>query len=142
MNENQDPMNELFTSMERLLQLIIEHKGTFNASQDLSEMVEKLSENVNDFKEKGGKFVKAFDACSEILREKTQSSSDKVKHTEKRMDPILRDSNLVLDAIEMAKKDEGTKVVESSDPHENKKSGKDRRKIFKSIGGDKKWIPM
>jgi hypothetical protein len=142
-NKTEHTLQDLLEQINETLQVIQNHKGPIKMTPDLIADVEKLEVAVTHFKEDSQELFEIFDIDikelqQEILESDTARSSD--KQLIKRAKDIETEARVMKLALAQSKekKRKTPKEQQASD----KRQMKERRKLFKTIGGDQKWIPL
>jgi hypothetical protein len=136
-------IEDLLSSINEILDAIQKHKGPIKLTPDLISDIDKLEGMVKDFKECSEEL---FDMCDidieslkkEVIESPNIRSGD--KQLIKRSEDIERDARVFKLALSKAKSKGRGKT--SKGKENDKRKIKERRKLFKQIGGDKTWLPL
>lgn len=142
-NQPEPTLQNLLEQVNETLQVIQNHKGPIKLTPDLLADVEKLENAVTNFKEDSQELFEIFDIDikelqQEILDSDTARSSD--KQLIKRAKDIETEARVMKLALTQGKQKRRKSPKEKQDI--DKRQMKERRKLFKTIGGDQKWIPL
>ena len=144
-NKPKHTLEDLFSTINETLEIIQNHKGPINMTPELLGDIDKLEAVVADFKENNQILFETLDidiqnAKKEVLESTNIRSSD--KQLIKRSEDIEKEARVIKHALSKAKsKIRGKHSQNLSSSGENKQK-KERRKLFKPLGGDKTWIPL
>lgn len=143
---NQEAMNHLLTEINDMLEMIETYTGPVKPLENPSinkheiEMIGKFVEGLNDFCES----LSQGEEMETLKRKKAESPSVdanekqfflRAQEIEKRAEMLQKTFSKSLAKMRRKKR---TKKGEKGLSLEQK----NRRKLFKTIGGDKKWIPL
>lgn len=135
-------LEDLFSVINETLEIIQNHKGPIHLTPELLADIDKLGALVADFKENNQLLFEILDidiesAKKEILESPNIRSSD--KQLIQRSKDIEREARVLKLALSKAKSKERGKDRQSQG---GTKEQKERRKLFKPLGGDKNWLPL
>lgn len=146
-SSDQLKMEHLLKELTELIDMIIHHEGpiNLNPSNKILEELKMTGEiigTINDFLEASQPSLADVDSLI-----KTQLESPEISNPEKQL--LLHSLEVEQEAkilqssfASSMKKGKKRKSGKSGQSDANRKEMKERRKLFKTIGGDKKWIPM
>lgn len=145
MDENPEPrFEDLLEQLHKTLKDIQNFKGPH--SKELASDIEKLESAVGIFKKESQELIDTLDIDMESLKHKVLDSSD-VRSDEKQFikqtGDIEKEARVLKSALAEAKEKRGDKRGNrTSSQNAERDQMKERKKLFKTIGGDKKWIPL
>lgn len=138
-------IEDLLVLIDQMLKAFSEHKGPIKMTPDIIADIDKLEAAVAIFQEDSNELLKLLDINPQelktsILESVAIRSSD--KQLIKRAEDIEREARVIKFALSKMRT-KGLKNKRQSEQQDNaKKQIKQRRKLFKTIGGDQKWIPL
>ena len=137
-------LHDLLEQIAHLMQTIQNHKGPIHMTPDLASDIEVLKGAVSNLKEGNRAITEELDINPKELRKKLLSS-DGIRSSEKQLLKQVKDieieAHVMNLACKKAKEKKRKNSVAGKDPEE-KRQIKERKKIFKTIGGDKKWLHL
>lgn len=136
-------LQDLFEQIEKTIQLIQNHKGPIKMTPDLVADIEKLEKVVQNFAEDNQELFKVLDIDIEKFQEEILESNH-VRSSDKQLIKHAKDIETEARVMKLAltKGRERRRKNPKDKQENNKRSIKERRKLFKTIGGDQKWIPL
>ncbi len=140
------PIEVLLMQANDILRYFHDHKGSIaeNMTPKLLEDLDKLEQAFAQFKELNEKVFKESNIDVERLKAEAMRSpnySQKDKKLFQRAKEIEREArNMQLSLSKAMERGKRENAGASKDPL--KRKIKERRKLFKPLGGDKKWIPL
>lgn len=142
-NKPQATLQDLLEQIDATLQVIQNHKGPINMTPDLVANLEKLETAVAHFKEDNQELFDLFnidikELQKEILESNTARTSD--KQLIQRAKDIETEARVM--KLALAKGKEERRKNPKDTKASEKRLIKERKKLFKTIGGDQKWIPL
>jgi hypothetical protein len=143
-NKPEPTLENLLEQINETLQIIQNHKGPIKMTPDLVADIDKLETAVKDFKEDSQELFNMFDIDiknlkQEVLESTQVRSSD--KQLIKRAEDVEKEARVMKLALAKGR-EKRRKNKPESEKNVDKRQMKERRKLFKSIGGDQKWIPL
>lgn len=148
LNQDNSSLDSLLVQVSEMIQMIQNHKGPIsgNITPRVLEELELLEKTVVYFNDVNQQAFKDSHIDMERLEKETMHSptiSSKDKQLLLRAKDIERDArNLQLafsKAIERGKRGQKGKMTTKAP---SRQKIKERRKLFKPLGGDKNWIPL
>lgn len=141
-NKPEPTLENLMDAVNELLQSILNHQGPLNITPDLEEDIEKLRKTVSQFKEDSHQF---FDALNIDIKEYEQEvlNDESIRTSDKQL--IKRSKDIQLEARVMRSivmREYKNRKNHSSSGRGERRLVRERKKLFKTIGGDDKWIPL
>lgn len=139
--EEKKSIDQLIMEAGDLLKIIQEKREHMELNPEILKKVEGFKKVAQWIKEKNERIFNQSEINIDALTEKTLLSEkieEKTKQSIKQSKQIQEDGKKILG--ETSKKiKEKTNEEEMSSAHQKKK---ERRKLFKSLGGNSKWIPL
>ncbi len=144
--ENKNRIDLLLFQVAEIIQVIQNHKGPIaeNISPSLLEDIEKLEKTFAQFNELSEKSFKESHIDIEQLRTETVRSTNtsaKDKQLLQRAKNIERDARKLQLSLSKAM-ERGKRQGATTHQDPLKRKIKERRKLFKPLGGDRNWIPL
>lgn len=141
-NKREPTLEDLLSTINETLAAIQNHKGPINLTPELLADITQLEAAVTDFKETSDELFELFDVDiqslkQEILESPTVRSGE--KQLIKQAEDIERDARVLKLALSKSK---GRGKDRNKQSDAGKQELKERRKLFKPLGGDKKWLPL
>lgn len=137
-------VEDLLNAIQETVDTIQNKKGPIKITPELLADIETLKKAVSDLKKNTRELldileVNVRDVQKEILESPKLKTNEKqlIKHT----DDLKKRMLAIKIAIAQASKSDN-KLENIENQVVDKKQLKQRRKLFKSIGGNKKWIPL
>lgn len=146
--EQKNPFEGFLTRMIELMDLIQKHKGSINIPPEAAKEMERLEVDINALEVKMRQLFTELDTDPKMLRITTMQSSaisNKDKRLFEQAKMAQRDAQALQSALEKvanSRKTPDSPKKMSKEDEKKKQAIKERRKMFKSIGGDKNWIPL
>ncbi len=134
----------LLEEMSKTLKIIQSHKGPFEITPDLNADIEKLEANVIEMKKKIQALVELLNIDIKTLKEETLQN-EALRSSDKQLLKFAKDLEIEARVMQMGFKkglSERKKLSSNDSKGDDKQKIKERKKLFKSIGGDNKWIPL
>ena len=136
---------DVLSAISNLIQLFYDKDAPLNPKADISKEVKELGRLVGSIKEQIEIIAKETNidpekAVKELQEEPNINTNQ--KQFFKRIDDIKTEGQVILDAITAVQEKKGSGASHHKEKSSPEKQGKERRKLFKSIGSDKKWIPL
>jgi signal transduction protein with GAF and PtsI domain len=142
-NKPEPSLEDLLEQINETLQVLQNHKGPIKMTPDLVADIEKLETAVTNFKEDSQELFEIFDIDIKELQQEILES-DSVRSSDKQL--IKRAKDIETEArvmkLALAKGIENRRKSPKDKQMGDKRQMKERRKLFKTIGGDQKWIPL
>ena len=148
-NSNQLKMERLLAEISELIDMIVNHKGPIiplKNPKEVSEEIEKarvIMDAINDFLDDSHQ---SSDDMETLAKRKLESSevSNNEKQLLRHSLEVGQEAKVLQSAFALSLKRRKKSKLNKMDDQStaNKKQIKERRKLFKTIGGDKNWIPM
>lgn len=134
-------LEDLMVEIQKAMEIIQNQKNPIKITPELLADINKLEKAVNQFKEDTQDLFDLFDVDIQNMQSEILESAD-VRTDDKQLIKRAKDIEIEARVMKLAlTKARGNKKNQSTDSSE-KQQMKERRKLFKSIGGDKKWIPL
>jgi hypothetical protein len=140
-------LEDLLSQINETMQIIQNHKGPINITPELLADIDKLEAATGDFKETSQALFNLLDINSEsykkeVLESSATRSSD--KQLIKRAEDIAREARVMKLALSKSiERGKGRKRERLLSKNGDKQQQmKERRKLFKPLGGDQKWLPL
>lgn len=145
--EDQVPVERILMRIEELVRIIRDHRGPLDPNISLAAAkvdIDLLKKTLIDFYDVQREVFNKAQIDIDSLTNETLESSD--------LDP--KDRQLLERTFDMEREVQALKTAYSPKGRKKKKKGqqgdnaneaqqiRERRKLFKTIGGDKKWIPL
>lgn len=139
-NANQKAMDNVLTEIGEALKLMESHQGDLTPLKELDAVATRAELET---------YQQLFDIICEFWYDLPRVDHDAPESTDKKQFLLrakdMEQESLMLQkafsqALEKSKKQKKSKKGEKEEAIEQQK--KERRKLFKTIGGDKKWIPL
>jgi signal transduction protein with GAF and PtsI domain len=139
-NKPEPTLENLLEQINKTLEIIQNHQDPINLSPELLKDIDKLETAVAQFKEDSQELFQLLDIDiedwkEELLESHQVRSSD--KQLIKRAEDIEKEARVMKLALARNRERGNKKTQRDAD-----KQIKERRKLFKPMGGDKKWIPL
>lgn len=142
-NKPESTLQNLLEQIDATFQIIQNHKGPIKMTPDLVADIEKLESAVKNFKEDNQELFEILDIDIKELQQEVLESSD-VRSSDKQLIKHAKDieteARVMKLALTKSKNKRGKSPKEKQDSE--KRLIKERRKLFKTIGGDQKWLPL
>lgn len=141
-------LDQIILQVGEMVELIQKHKGPLisNFTPQIYEQIDQLEKAVALFREASENSMENAGIDIAKLKEGSKDSphiSPRGKKLLLQADHITEDANLLQMALSNSIKREGvSKKTKKPQEKEHKLRSKERKKMFKSIGGDEKWIPL
>lgn len=139
--EKETTMEDVLEAIQQTLDVIKNRKEPIKMTPELLADIEKLKQAVQSFQEDTDEI---FDLLEIDVKQMETEGSSKLRSEEKqliaRAHDIEEEACMIQLALAKAHSQKGKK--ESSGQTSGKQQTKERRKLFKSTGGDKKWLPL
>lgn len=126
-------LQNLLKQINETIKIIKNHKGPIEMTPDLADDIKKLESVVSQFKTKNEELINLFAETKEL--DEALNDTSAFNTTEE----MIEDKLMQLLSKKMEKKKE--EISDAQQLHEKRRK-KERRKMFKTIGGDQKWIPL
>lgn len=148
--DNERLENKMLSEIEEIIQAIQNHKEPIskNITPEVLKQISDLEEAIGVLSELQRTAFEIAGIDQEKLKEEVLASTDinpKSKNLINRAESITREATTVKLALSKAikKRKSSKKVLKSKeDDAATKQEVRERRKLFKSIGGDSSWIPL
>ncbi len=146
MEKKPDSLEDLLVQIRKTMEILQNHEGSIQITPDLLTDIEKLEAATTDFKETSQELFDLLDIDSEgykkeVLESTTTRSSD--KQLIRRAEDIAQEARVMKLALSKAiERGRGTRREKLPSQKGDKQQIKERRKLFKSLGGDKNWLPL
>lgn len=141
--EKKTSLQNLLAQLNAMIDVIKTRTGPIEMKPDLVEDIKKLEAVVTDFKNKNEEVLSLFTEGKK--QEKDTFKSDEPQNNDEL--PVQMNEEMIEEQIiklSLSKKETKKKKKSPDDqpPNHEKLRMKERRKMFKTIGGDQKWIPL
>lgn len=146
--ENQSAMEHALSELDNIIKMVQEHKGSIsqNITPDLLEDLERLEQAVTFFTNCNNEILEKAGVKPGSQQESSAESPalrTGEKQIVKRASEIERKAKIIQLAITHSMGDEKKAPKKPKRAPTGKKGEqKERRKLFKPLGGDKNWIPL
>lgn len=134
-----EPLNDFLRNTEILLKIFLEQKDKIKPTSEFIECLRRLIESTDILQGRTEKVLQVLTSLQGHPELSIDESHD--RNLDRRLAHLKKDVDLASE--ELQKGLEGER--EDSQPSQSKNfkmDSKKRRKMFKSVGSDEKWIPM
>lgn len=146
--QEKNPFEGFLAKMIELMDLIQKHQGPINIPLEAAQELERLTEDINTLEENMHQLLAELGTDPKMLKILTMQSSqisDKDKRLFEQAKMAGRDAKALktsLEKVSVSRKSRESPNKMNKEDEKRKQEMKERRKLFKSIGGDKNWIPL
>lgn len=128
--KNTPTLQNLLLQINETIKVIKNHKGPIEMTPDLKDDIKKLESIITQFKAKNEELINLF-------TDSTSTSESPAKMSEETIE-----AQIIKLALSKRGKKKSEKISGDKQIDYEKQRKKERRKMFKTIGGDQKWIPL
>lgn len=144
-NKPNPTIEDLLILIGDMVKNFSEHQGPIKMTPEILADIDKLEAAASIFKEDTEELFKILNINTKELKIDLLESSEiktEDKQLIKRAEDIENDARVIKLALSKMQKKGRQSKSQAEDQESTKKQMKERRKLFKTIGGDQKWIPL
>ena len=143
-NKPESSVRMLLEEIHHTLKTIQHHKGAIKITPELNADIEKFAANTVQLKERAEGILNSLDVETKMLEENTLTNSN-LRTSDKQLLKFAQEMEIEAYVMQQGLK-KGASLKGKHSSKESKENDrqkiKERKKLFKTIGGDQKWIPL